>query len=139
MDYEFILPSGVTVTVSEREVDEIITTGLSNRFYWRFCGFVDAVDVFEFLDRKLRDKKKLEKIAYYVLFFAENVVFSVYVNIKGNVDEAEAYRYKLSMMPVLKKLREHYNRVKRTEDVDEIYNIINKMISLCLNHGMDPF
>ena len=139
MGYEFILPSGISVRVSEREITEIVTTSISNRPYWQYCGFIEAQEVINFLEKKLRDKKKLEKIAYYILFYAENVVFSVYVNIKGNQSDLDAQQYKQFMMPLLKKLREFYKEVQQTEDIDTIYSIIDRMISLSLRYCVDPF
>ena len=139
MEYEFILPSGISVRVSEREIAEIVTTGISNRPYWQYCGFIEPQEVYDFLSRKLSDKKKLEKIAYYILFYAENVVFSVYANIKGNQSDLDALQYKEFMMPLLVELRKMYKQVQQANSVDEIYNIIDKMIAKCLSYCVDPF
>jgi len=134
MNLHFILPSGRVVTISERKVKSIVTTRLSNLFYWRFMDDIRRDDIMSFFDRKA-NFNTVKKICWYILFYAENLVFSVYLMLRGDKGKLEAERYLSNHKPLLERLRELYKNVNR----DNYYDVAGKMIDECLKYGIDPF
>jgi len=138
-ELEFIIPSGKSVRVSISTVSHFITTGLSNMYHWRYCDFISVDDVTQYLSGNVSSIKTLRTIAYYILFFAENLTFSVYVNIKGNLGEEAAENYKRHMTTLLTKLRRMHAKIKSCSDIEEGKRIVDGMLEECLKNAIDPF
>ena len=129
---KFDLVSGKSVIVSEEKVKEIVTTKLSNRFFWN-CGILSAKEVSDFLTENA-DFEVAKRCCWYILFHAENLVFSVYL-LKLAEDAEDAERYLSYHKPLLKKLRDLYKRI----NPENVYEIADEMIELCLGYAIDPF
>jgi len=130
----FILPDGRVVELSMQKVRSIVTTRLSPVFYWRFLKSITEEEIFDFFDRKA-DFKTVKKICWYILFHAENLVFSGYLWMIGYEGHDEAEKYLEYNMKLLEKLRELYKQVNE----ENAYEIAEKMISECLMYCVDPF
>jgi len=132
MNMTFVLPNGKRVTLSERKVNSIVTTRLSNIFYWQHMAMFTKREILDFFNRKA-DFRTVKKICWYILFHAENLVLSGYIWKRENDEEAEEY-LKFNM-PMLEKLRELYKSVNESN----AYEIADKMLDICLDYGVDPF
>jgi len=130
----FIIPNGKRVEVKDRKVKEIVTTRLSPIFYWQYLKSISKEGVLAFFDKKA-DYETVKKICWYVLFYAENLVFSGYLLTLGNEGAERAENYLEFNKPLLEELRKLYKEVKE----DNCYEIADKMISECLRYGIDPF
>jgi len=130
----FIIPNGKRVEVEDKKVKEIVTTRLSPIFYWQYLKSISEEDVLAFFDKKA-DFETVKKICWYILFHAENLVFSGYLLTLGNEGAERAENYLEYNRPLLEELRKLYNEVKE----DNCYEIADKMISECLRFGIDPF
>ena len=130
----FRVIGGIPVKVPVDKVKEIITTELSNSFHYQFSEVVTKEEVLMFLNN-VADNKTLKKIAYYVLFYTENLVFSVYLLILAREGLKRAEEYLKEHKELLEKLREIYKEVKTAPSHDQV----QKMLDLCLNYAIDPF
>jgi len=130
----FVLPSGVEVHLKPEKVKSIVTTKLSPVFYWMHAGCLTREEVLSFFDRRA-DFETVKKVCWYILFHAENLVFTVYLWKLGSAGEEDAENYLKFHEPLLKELRKLYGSV----DEKNCYEVADKMISLCLKYGIDPF
>ena len=93
-------------------------------------GVLTKDEVLTFLERKA-DEKLLKKVCWYILFHAENLVFSAYLLSLAKGEE-EAERYLEFNKPLLEELRKLNERAGS-------YEVADRMIELCLKYGIDPF
>jgi len=129
---EFVSVSGKPVRVSKRVLRKIITTELSNVFYWMYNPkYFNAV--FEFVSSGMNedalDAETADMVRRYIVHYAENLTLSVYIQMKAEASREQAAAYLKWSLPFLEKLREMYRSRARIWD----------MIRLCLDHGVDPF
>jgi len=108
--------------------------------YWGFSNALSEREVMEFL-RCLREGREPppelgRRVAYYITFYAENLVLSTYMTVKALCGEEEAEDYLGSMEPVLEELR---SMLYRAEREGASRSLLWRMLQLCIRHGMDPF
>ncbi len=111
----------------------IITTELKSNPYWMYSGLLTKKEVLEFFKKKEDTRAELlDKVAYYILCYAENVVLAGTFLAKDlmYLQESESF---------LDELRDLYEKVKNTKDSKEKYKHVKKMIDTCLDHNIDPF
>ncbi len=130
----FDTPFGM-VLLPRHEVLEFVTTYLAENPYWMWSRLVDKEEILEVLEVLLDKKKKIDsvlikKVAFYVLFYAENICFSNYLWAVAE-NKQEALEYKKMMTPVLQKLR----RLAKKASLEAF----KEMLDLCLDWGLDPF
>ena len=129
----FILANGMKVYVDDETIKKIITIRLSDNPYYEYSGFITRNEVQRFLEGS-RDKKLHKKINRYIVFYAENIIFSTYLYLKASAEYSkgngkdDSEPYLKQMQPFLQKLRKLY---KKNEDP-------KKLINLCLQHAIDP-
>jgi len=133
-DIEFIdTVAGRPVKVSLRLLRRIVTTEVSNTFYWMYSPIyfwpVKRFVVDLKMDESKLDPETAKMVRRYVLHYAENLVLSNYIHIKAVKGAKEAKRYLDYMMPLLQKLRELYSSGSKIWD----------MVKICLDYGIDPF
>ena len=130
---EFIVGNTV-VPISESELYFFVTTHLTTRLSVpQIVGKEMALD---FLSKRLYSKRDLELIRHAILVVAENTAFSTYVLMKAT-DENGARTFMKDIEPMLRTIRRlATTKVKRTR---ELYEIIDKMIDVLLEYGIDPF
>ena len=125
------------VEVPEEVVKEIISVELTNCFHWHCPNIdLDCGEVADFLEGK-RDPSLLERIARYILVYAENLVLSNYVYQRA-LNPNSADKYLESMKPFLQELRRLYGLLDENH-CDSHRVLVDEMLSLCLRHGIDPF
>jgi len=115
--------------------------------YWKANKLLSVDEVRTFVEYMIQKEvgnsydmpdELVKKIARYVLIYAENIAFSVAVTyaeqsaMSHNVKDLVGYIQ--FIMPFLEQLREMFRMVKEKPDPE----IVNEMILLCLNYGMDP-
>ena len=129
----FILANGRRVRVRHELVKSIVTTRLSNRYYWAYTPDVrEAVKLF--LDG-YRGECLLRKVAWYILYYTENHVLTTYLYILVNDGEHEADRYLNLMFKLLEKLRDIYKSVCRKPEAEKVHAMVFEV----LRYGIDPF
>jgi len=128
---------GKKVELSLEEVKEIVTTKLSNNPFWMNNGMLTKEEVRAFFDRSA-DLDLVKRCCYYILFYAENVVFLTYLFQRANFPEI-AENYKKHMMPTLERLRKLHERAKAASDLSAAYEIAEEMINASLQAVIDPF
>lgn len=133
----FEVVGGKKVELSSEEVKEIVTTELSNNPFWRSNGMLTRDEVLTFLE-KSADLDLVKRCCYYILFYAENIVFSAYLLQRANFPE-QAENYKKHMLPALERLRKLYDEVKATDDLRMAYEIADEMVNASLQAVIDPF
>jgi hypothetical protein len=121
----FTLMNGKRVAIQTKLAKRIITTELSNQIYWMHNGMLTREEILDFLENRY-DEELLKKIAYYILFFAENLVFTN-ILFTASESEKEMQDYLKAHIPLLEKLRELYRSCKVAEMLDE-----------CMEMGIDP-
>jgi len=130
----FVIPNGKRVEVEDSKVKQIVTTKLSPVFYWMHTDSISKEDILSFLERRA-DFETVKKICWYILFYAENLVFSCYLLTLGNEGREKAEEYLEFNLPLLEKLRELRKEVKEVN----CYEIADRMTWECLRYGIDPF
>jgi len=133
----FVLVNGREVKASHGEVQFFISTFLAANPYWRSNNMLSKEEVLRFLDGKA-DEKLLDRIAYYILFYAENICFSAYLHVKAAEGKQRAVEYMQQHKNFLEKLRLMKKTVNGLKK-EAKYKMIHKMINLCLEYAIDPF
>ena len=133
----FEVVGGKKVELSLGEVKEIVTTKLSNNPFWMNNGMLTKEEVRAFFDRSA-DLDLVKRCCYYILFYAENIVFSAYLFQRANFPEI-AENYKKHMMPALERLRKLHEKAKAASDLSAAYEIAEEMIYTSLQAVIDPF
>jgi len=126
------------VEVPRDVVEEIVTTELSNRFYWRHGGHLERREVAAFLEGRC-GWLVVRRVARYILLHAENLVLSNYLLHIASLGWHEASGYLRFNMPLLKRLRKLYRRVEEEFGRSrKCLRIAKEMISECMKYGIDP-
>lgn len=133
---KFIVVGDKEAEVSNDFIKELVTTDLSNNPYWMHNSMLSKEEVSQFLNGNVSDPVLLNRIAYYTLFFSENIVFSTCLLIKANEGEKDMMEHAELHKPVLQEIRSLYEKaVDSTENKTEI---IRKMISVGRVYAIDP-
>ncbi|WP_457753937.1 hypothetical protein, partial [Thermococcus sp.] len=131
----FRLINGKKVSITKEKLNQIITTKLSSNPYWMYNGMLDPQEVQNFfsfmLGKATINPKTLNKIAYYILFWAENSVLTVYLY-------TQSEQYLENHMPLLKILRQKYDEILKTDNIERKKELINQMLEKCLSYCIDP-
>ena len=135
---KFVISNNREIYVSNYELKEIITTELSNNIYYKHNNVLKDINLLLFFQKSLFCLEKLKRIAYYILFFTENIVFTSYIYSKS-LDLNDALNYLESQKKLLKNLRILYYEIKKSRNYKEIYKNIDKMINYCRDFAIDPF
>lgn len=130
-----IFGTAVTVKVPVKVVEQFITTVLTNRPYWEH-GYLSVEDVRRYLSGDV-DSALLDKIAYYVLMWCENCMFSTYLLMLAT-EQSTAEEYKKWALEKLEILRSIHRKVKNSEDLKEKYEHTMKLVSTAVELGLDP-
>jgi len=150
----FTLMNGKRVAIKTKLVKRIITTELSNQIYWMHNGMLTEDLVMRYLNPKeeVIYDHELKKVAYYILFFAENLIFTN-ILFTASEGEKEMQDYIKTHIPLLEKLRELYKGFDKIEALYELsedeqdalagqvpsaWGIVTRMMELCLDMGIDP-
>jgi len=124
------LINGKVVEVPMDVVRHVISIELYPYFYWRYNHYHDVVYIFfaNHMDEDALPRDVVKRIKEYVLFYAENLVFTMIVHLMSIGEDWKEYM-ELNM-ELIEKLREMYrDETKRVWD----------MVELCLEYGIDPF
>jgi len=124
------LINGKVVEVPMDVVNRVISIELYPYFYWEYNYYRDSVEQFikNHMDEETTPRDIIKRVKEYVLFYAENLVFSMIVHLMSIGEDWKSYME--FNMELLEKLREMYrDETKRVWD----------MIRLCLQYGIDPF
>lgn len=124
------------VKIPESKLREIVTTRLESNPYWRFSKALTREEVEAYL-KGTRYPELLKKVAQYILFYAENIVFSSYLIIKAFEGDERAEEYLESMKPLLNDLREHCRNLP--EEPEILRKAVEHMVFECVDCGIDPF
>jgi len=127
------------ITLKKAEIEKILSCKLlvANPF-WKYSKYLSKGEILRFLilltsQEKLpsaesKNKKLLQKIANYLLLYAENMTLSGYIWAKASNEDPEEYlKY---MEPILKKVRE----VARKPTLESIREAIDSLSTV----GLDP-
>jgi len=133
----FVLASGIEVEVPEGIVRTIVTTRLAPNPYWGYQPWISRGEVKEFLeflkgDREI-DRELKVRMAWYFLFYAENVTLAGYLQALGHAGSEEARAYLEFNKPVLERLRE-FLRKAGGAGREEFLEILD----LLVEYGLDP-
>ena len=123
--------------MKEAEQIKIITTMKLKNPYWRSCSILCGREVEEFF-KGSKNLGLLQKVAFYILAYAENTADFVFDLLKARSEE-RARRYLKLMMPFVKRLRKLYREVQKSKSPEKAAALIREMISICLDIGIDPF
>jgi len=128
----FVTNTGKRVEVPRSVVERVVTTELSNAFYWEYNPMYRNA-VFEYvssgMDEDALDPETADTVRRYIVHYAENLTLTVYIYAKASLGARQANAYLENMLPFLERLREMYRSKAKIWD----------MIRLCLEHGVDPF
>ena len=105
--------------------------------HWKRCTILCGKEVEEFF-RGTKNLALLQKVAFYILAYVENTVDFVFDLLKARSDE-RSKKYLEFMKPSIERLRELYREVHKSKDAKKANALIRKMISICLDIGIDPF
>jgi len=141
LDFFSVMTGGQGVKVPVKIVASIISTELSNKIYWMHNGMLTKEEVKEFFDYRLAnieviDYQLVQKVAYYTLFYSENIVFTTYLGMKARGEDTKEYLEE--NLEMCKKLRWSKSNLDNTSDVKEATGIVDNMINVCLDYGTDP-
>lgn len=132
---ELILTNNKRVEVSQEEVSEFITQILVPNPYWRHSGLLTEERWARFLKGE-STRDELNKVARYILIYMENLSFTAYLFDKA---DGELERTREFNMPVIKKLRELYQKIiDNSHKTPLISQLVNEMENTCLEIGADP-
>jgi len=132
---ELTLANGKTVEVSQDEVNEFITKILVPNPDWHYSGLLTQVEVMRYLKGE-STQDELKKVARYILIYEENLTFTAFLFDKseGHPDQGRLFN-----MPVVKKLRELYQKVNDiTHQAPDISQAVHEMENICMEIGADP-
>ncbi len=129
------LMNGKEVDVSLEEINEFITQILVQNPDWRHSGLLTPMEWTRYLQgRSTQDE--LRKVARYILIYMENISFTLYLFDKS---EGHSNQVKEFNMPVVKKLRELYQKVRDgIHQAPDISQDVHEMEAVCLEIGADP-
>lgn len=128
MSLAFILPNGKVIKIPMKKLKKIVTVKLHPAPHYINSNFVTSDEIIRYA-RGDRDGGLLAKINRYILFYAENMVLIAYLYILSAYGEETANIYLDYMKPLLEELRE----------MNKKYTDPKKLISKCLEYGIDPF
>jgi len=123
---------GTKVSVSKSIVRRIVTTELSPLPHWEASDYLSTEEVEAFFGGA-SGSQLMKRIAKYILFYAENIVFATFLLLLAGEGKGRAEEYLDRHMELLETLR----RIADKEEVGR--EDVEEMISLCLRHGIDPF
>lgn len=129
------LSDGQHVELSQEEVSEFITQILVPNPYWRHSRLLTEERWARFLKGE-STRDELNKVARYILIYMENLSFTAYLFDKA---DGEPERTKEFNMPVIKKLRELYQKIiDNRHNTLAISQDVNEMENICMEIGADP-
>jgi len=114
-------------------ISRLISTQLVENPYWvhnKLLNYKEVDDFFRY--REYADPDLLNKVAYYILTYVENLALSGYILTQDK-------QYLETMEYYIHKLRDVYHKIIHTEDSKKKYNLIENMLDLCFEVGIDPF
>jgi hypothetical protein len=132
---QLTLANGKNVEVSQEEVNEFITQILIQNPDWLQSGLLTEEEWMRYLKNE-GSLDDLKKVARYILIYEENLAFFGYLFDKT---DGEPERTKEFNMPVVKKLRELYQKMSDgSRPVTDISQDVHEMENLCMETGADP-
>ena len=140
MRLKFIGPGNILVEIPLEIFRKFITTEYHGNPYWQYSRLLTRDDVMRYLKTKamgkeVKDQVFLEKIAYYILVYAENTALHTFLWIYAE-DKKEAREYMENTIPALEKLRRLYRIGRETGFTDKL---VSDMLWTALDTGIDPF
>jgi len=137
--YIFYLPTKRTkILVPASIVRKIVTTELCPLPHYMFSKYLSRDEVLAFL-KGARGAWLMRKVARYILFYAENIVLTTFlmlIEIEGRRRTEKAVKAKKYVDHHIK-LLEALRRIASKEKISR--EDVERMIELCLKHGIDPF
>lgn len=135
---KIILANGYIVEAIEAEVRDFITeSGVPvPNAYWKYSGLLSEEEVTRFIKGE-KNPDEMKKLARYILIYIENLVFRACLFNKakgGNPDAPKEFG-----MPKVKRLRKLYQNAQESKQpVPNIHSIVDEMLKVCLEIGVDP-
>lgn len=139
---KFVLANGKEVEASAEEICEFITVMHAGQLvqifpnpYWRWSCLLTEAEWGRYLQGK-STQDELKKVARYIIVYMENQSLTGYLFDKseGKPDQTKEFN-----MPVLKKLRDLYQKVIHvSHDMTELYHVVHEMENACMEIGADP-
>ena len=130
----FIAFNGVIVEVSDDIVRRLISTELRPNPYWSFNqDIICEREVLAYL-KGSEDPEILRKVAYYLRFFTENMILSVYIMLRA-LGDSNAEDYLNYGLKLVEKIREKCMKAEKQPSREHIWEIISTL----LENGLDPF
>ena len=116
----------------------LLTTKKLKNPYWRFNNLLNENEVNEFL-KGTKDLALLQKVSFYILAHVENLTLQVLKYLRVNLKKEDADKHLEFTKPIIRKLRKIYKEIHKTNDVKKVSSLIDEMVSICLEVGIDPF
>jgi len=137
MTFTFRVWGDIDVKVSVKEIEEFITTVLTNTPYWAVGNWLSKGEVLRFLDGDV-DHKLLDRVSEYMLMWAENIRFSAYL-LSLAFNNRWTNEDKRRVLEELKELRKLVKKIKKERDLNRKHELTKKLLSKLIDKGLDPF